>query len=240
VRLLVEMLTSPKWLPARGSLLRTLGTVCCVLEAIRQLEEVRGVEVIARLVGDSGAREAERAEAALANLSFLSPLVLTAMSQMDTLPVLLTFLKCNVATVLANMAARTDTRQKLLSQDLVQVLLYLLAASPESQGDLAAMAATQRVQQKAAIGISRLAGEALIVEGILSGSGLDRLVELSVCKKARLDSDSTLVAVITAVRRLAEQEDVFPLLEHLGAPELLNPCLVNSFQQLATKHESFV
>ena len=99
-----------------------------------------------------------------------------------------------VATVLANMAARTDTRQKLLSQDLVQVLLYLLAASPETQGDLAAMAATQRVQQKAAIGISRLAGEALIVEGILSGSGLDRLVELSVCKKARLDSDSTLVA----------------------------------------------
>ena len=208
------------------------------------------------------------AAAALANLSFLSPLVLTAMSQMDTLPVLLTFLKCNVrpsiyiqdqvetpinwstfftlkmrlqvATVLANMAARTDTRQKLLSQDLVQVLLYLLAASPETQGDLAAMAATQRVQQKAAIGISRLAGEAMIVEGILSGSGLDRLVELSVCKKARLDSDSTLVAVITAVRRLAEQEDVLPLLEHLGAPELLNPCLVNSFQQLATKHESFV
>ena len=44
--------------------MRTLGTVCCVLEAIRQLEEVRGVEVIARLVGDSGAREAERAEAA--------------------------------------------------------------------------------------------------------------------------------------------------------------------------------
>ena len=79
--------------------------------------------------------------------------------------------------MLANMAARTDTRQKLLSQDLVQVLLYLLAASPETQGDLAAMAATQRVQQKAAIGISRLAGEALIVEGILSGSGLDRLVE---------------------------------------------------------------
>ena len=64
VRLLVEMLTSTKWLPARGSLLRTLGTVCCVLEAIRQLEEVRGVEVIARLVGDSGAREPERAEAA--------------------------------------------------------------------------------------------------------------------------------------------------------------------------------
>ena len=45
-------------------------------------------------------------------------------------------MRLQVATVLANMAARTDTRQKLLSQDLVQVLLYLLAASPETQGDL--------------------------------------------------------------------------------------------------------
>ena len=41
-------------------------------------------------------------------------------------------MRLQVATVLANMAARTDTRQKLLSQDLVQVLLYLLAASPET------------------------------------------------------------------------------------------------------------
>ena len=37
------------------------------------------------------------------------------------------------------------------------------------------------------------------MSGLMSGSALERLVELSVCKKARLDSDSTLVAVITAV-----------------------------------------
>ena len=45
----------------------------------------------------------------------------------------------------------------------------------------------------------------------MSGSALERLVELSVCKKARLDSDSTLVAVITAVSaewRLAGRDDV--------------------------------
>ena len=36
----------------------------------------------------------------------------------------------------------------------------------------------------------------------MSGSALERLVELSVCKKARLDSDSTLVAVITAVSQI--------------------------------------
>ena len=47
--------------------------------------------------------------------------------------------------------------------------------------------------------LARLAGSPAVAAGIISGSGLDRLVELSVCKKARLDSDSTLVAVITAV-----------------------------------------
>ena len=36
----------------------------------------------------------------------------------------------------------------------------------------------------------------------MSGSALERLVELSGCKKARLDSDSTLVAVITAVSQI--------------------------------------
>jgi hypothetical protein len=61
-----------------------------------------------------------------------------------------------------------------------------------------------------------------------------------VCKKARLDSDSTLVAVITAVRRIQDQRDITALLSNLGAPELLNPSIANSFQLFATKHESFV
>lgn len=109
------------------------------------------------------------------------------MSQLDTVAVLLAFLshtvrpsvyiQDQVATVLANMAARPDTRDLLLHCDLVHVLLYLLAASPGS-GELAAMAATQRVQQKAAIAMARLAGEPSVVAGILSGSGLERLVEL--------------------------------------------------------------
>ena len=40
----------------------------------------------------------------------------------------------------------------------------------------------------------------------MSGSALERLVELSVCKKARLDSDSTLVAVITAVSQIVRDD----------------------------------
>lgn len=299
VSLLVRLLTNNKFKSVRGIVLRSLGTVCSVLEAIRQLEEVRGVEVIARMLGERGSSEMERAEAAgvlaqvtspwiedndyvlgvtenafylvksltdmcrntkcaeafllssaaLANLSFLSPLILTAMSQMDTVSVLLSFLSHNVspsiyiqdqvATVLANMAARQDTRDLLLNCDLVHVLLYLLAASP-TKSELPVMAATQRVQQKAAISIGRLATEPSVVSGVLSGSGLERLVELSVCKKARLDSDSTLVAVITAVRKISLSRNISHLLENLGATELLNPCLVNSFKLFSTKHESFV
>ena len=45
----------------------------------------------------------------------------------------------------------------------------------------------------------RLSSQPSLINGLMSGSALERLVELSVCKKARLDSDSTLVAVITAV-----------------------------------------
>jgi hypothetical protein len=65
VRLLVAALSSPRCTaPVRGPALRALGTVCCVLEAIRQLEEVQGVEVIARILGDRAIREGDRAEAA--------------------------------------------------------------------------------------------------------------------------------------------------------------------------------
>ena len=102
--------------------------------------------------------------AALANLSFLSPLILTAMSQQRTVSILLQYLSHNVspsiyiqdqvATVLANMAARHDTQEALLACNIVNVLLYLLAANPASD-DLPVLAATQRVQQKAAIAIGR-------------------------------------------------------------------------------------
>ena len=59
-----------------------------------------------------------------------------------------------MATVLANMAARHDTQESLLAANIVNILLYLLAASPTSD-DLPVLAATQRVQQKAAIAIGR-------------------------------------------------------------------------------------
>ena len=45
-------------------------------------------------------------------------------------------------------------QESLLACNIVNVLLYLLAANPSSD-DLPVLAATQRVQQKAAIAIGR-------------------------------------------------------------------------------------
>ena len=214
VSLLVHLLSTSQHREVRAATLRALATLCSVLEAIRQLEEVRGVEVIAKLLSDLTVTESERAEAAgvlaqvtspwiedndyvlgvtenafnlvnnltelcrntrcdetfllgsaaLANLSFLSPLILTAMSGQDTVRTMLQYLsrtvspsiyiQDQVATIIANMAARQDTQESLHSPNLVNVLLYLLAASPATE-HLPVLAATQRVQQKAAIAIGR-------------------------------------------------------------------------------------
>ena len=64
MRLLVQLLTNNKFYSLRGAVLRSLGTVCCVLEAIRQMEQVRGVEVIAKMLRERRTSEMERAEAA--------------------------------------------------------------------------------------------------------------------------------------------------------------------------------
>ena len=56
VSLLVKLL-SQDGSGVRAQTLRALATLCSVLEAIRQLEEVRGVEVIARLLGKMSERK---------------------------------------------------------------------------------------------------------------------------------------------------------------------------------------
>lgn len=189
--------------------------------------------------------------AALANLSYMSPLLLTAISQLDTLPPLLSFISSRVvpsiyildqvATLLANLSANQHTRESLLHQDIVPALLLLLAADPDPQDrSLPVLAATQRVQQKAAIAIGRLAVHRTVCVSILSAGGLDRLVELSVCREARLDSDYTLVSVVTAVRKIAQTVDIVTDIQNLGAQDILDSNILHSMQVYSPMMESFV
>ena len=102
------------------------------------------------------------------------------------------------------------------------------------------LAATQRVQQKAAIAIGRLSVYHDICVSIVSGGGLERLVELAVCRAARLDSDYTLVSVVTAVRKVAVTLDIRVDLDRLGATNLLESDILHSLKLYSPLQESFV
>ena len=190
--------------------------------------------------------------AALANLSYLSPLMLTAMCQLDILPPLLAFISSRVrpsiyildqiATLLANLASNPVTRESLPPQgNLVPALLLLLASDPDHQDrSLPLLAATQRVQQKAAITIGRLAMYRSLALAVISGGGLDRLVELSVSRETRIDSDYTLVAVVTAVRKIGQTVDIGQDIKNLGATEILDASILHSIKIYSPMLESFV
>ena len=212
------------------------------------------------------------ATAALANLTHLSPLVITAVAQLESLPPILAhlarrvsssiYILDQVATLLANLAACSHSRDTLLQQSetVVPALLLLLAADPDkisaggrpvrasqetvgATGSEAAalMAATQRVQQKTAIAIGRLTvGGPAFCRSILSGGGLERLVELAVCRDARIDSDFTLVAVLTAVRKVSQVVDICSELMRLGAPQILDSSILQSIHTFSPMQESFV
>ena len=64
VRALLTVCVDPKLQRARVSAFRALGTVCCVLEGIMELEEAGGIEILSDTLRDSDAAEEDKSEAA--------------------------------------------------------------------------------------------------------------------------------------------------------------------------------
>ncbi len=106
--------------------------------------------------------------AALANLTFMEPGVVALMKKHHSVKVLLSavrhslpsiYIQDQVATVLANMAATAECRGEVVKHGGLAVLLKFLSSAKavdvESKTDYALMAATERVQQKSAIALSR-------------------------------------------------------------------------------------
>lgn len=195
--------------------LRALSSVCCTVEAVRELEACRGMETISRVLTCSATSHSVRVEAAgvlaqvtspwiaenhsiaglkeevsglvdhltrlarlqvgddtfllvsaaLANLTFMEPAAVLAMHANNTATVLMRavqaspftslFAKDQVATVLANLAAREECRTAILQQDGLGFLLSLLSTSPGTSPTQAEGAAAERVLKKAAIALSR-------------------------------------------------------------------------------------
>ncbi|XP_040568026.1 uncharacterized protein [Lepeophtheirus salmonis] len=290
---------------SRVNAFRALGTVCCVLEGIMELEEAGGIQILSSALNDSESTEDEKSEAAgllaqvtspfiennssidglrthldhlvksltdlssvtksdetfllasaaLANLTFMEPIVVNAMKSHLTSQVLLKwiqnskkdvsiYIQDQVAAVLANMATNESCRNDLFIQGAIPILLSFLQASPPEQPcgseDYAQMAATQRVQQKSAIAISRMCGDPSTVEEVIRLNGLKRLIELVKDESARVHSDGVLVACLATVRKISSVLNDVSIFRNLDASELVEPRLLDSFLIFSTRNESFV
>ena len=103
--------------------------------------------------------------AALANLTFMSPLSSAAMKRCGTpealvkavkrSPFTTLFAKDQVVTVLANMAANANCRHDIEAIDGVGFLLSMLETSLNGTNSKSELSAAKRVQKKSAIALSR-------------------------------------------------------------------------------------
>ncbi|KFM76996.1 Protein inscuteable-like protein, partial [Stegodyphus mimosarum] len=187
--------------------------------------------------------------AALANLSF-SEEVLKRMKENKVLEILVNacrnsphaaslFIKDQVATVLANMAAKEEYRDSLSSGGSLVLLLCFLQLRPSVGHGAPQLAACERIQQKAAIALARLCSNPDTSNIVAEMQGIQRLVKLCKDRKERNDSDSVLVACLAALRKIAvvRQKEEFM---KLGAQELIEPRLWDAFLAHSSKRESYV
>merc|ERR1712008_175894 len=146
--------------------------------------------------------------AALANLTFMSPLSSAAMKRCGTPEALIKavhrspfttlFAKDQVVTVLANMAANANCRHDIEAINGVGFLISML----ETKVNSLKTSAAERVQKKSAIALSRLCNSTKVCRDLIRLSGVDRLVELCQNPSERNYSDAVLVSCLAVLRRL--------------------------------------
>lgn len=187
--------------------------------------------------------------AALANLTFMESQAVLSMKVHSTAKVLMeivqespftsVFAKDQVVTVLANMASKEDCRCSILDQEGLCFLITLLETNPEQMVTAPEVEAAERVLKKTAIAMSRLCSAPAVCQSLISLHGLSPFIKL--CKDASLRnySDEVLVACLAVIRRVAHHagDQVF---EELGARDLIDHNLVDSFMEYSAKQESYV
>ncbi|ROT70504.1 Inscuteable-like protein [Penaeus vannamei] len=187
------------------------------------------------------------ASAALANLTFLDGGCVGAMRRAGTARVLLRaargnpsisiFTKDQIATVLANLAGSRGGGEEVVPRGRV-VLLALLNTRPAPSHRLPEVATAERVQQKSAIALSRLCGDADVARKVAQQGGAERLVQLCKDEGERNQSDAVLVACLAALRKMASSLGSDELRD-MDAAELVEPRLLDSFLTYSSRQESY-
>lgn len=300
VRSLLSVCVEPKYRQFRAAALRALATVCCVIDAIGELEKAGGIEIIADILCDAATTEREKSEAAgviaqitspwiddnqhirglsesieqlitaltelarrtcsdevfllasaaLANITFLDSRACECLRRAGTTDVLVrvcrekvftdcVFIKDQVSTVLANLAAFPECRASVLQPGGLVLLLCFLQVRPSLVQRDAEIAACERVQQKSAIALSRLCTDAVVAKQVMDVQGAERLVRLCKDEKERNQSDAVLVACLAALRKIASACGIDEF-KGLDATELVEPRLLDSFLIYSSRQESYV
>ncbi|XP_047739834.1 uncharacterized protein LOC108667885 isoform X2 [Hyalella azteca] len=189
--------------------------------------------------------------AALANLTFLADDgLVAAMLAADTPSVLLqaantshglsVFTKDQIATVVSSVCSSSAGAAAVVAGGGITTLLQLLHTPPPPHpARMPEITATERVQQKAAIAISRLCSDAECAAEVLQDGGGARLVRLCRDEAERNHSDAVLVACLAALRKIASSCEKEKLRD-IGAAELVEPRLLDSFLTFSSRQESYV
>ncbi|XP_061185599.1 protein inscuteable homolog [Saccostrea echinata] len=187
--------------------------------------------------------------AAIANMTFMdsstceilqkiqAPRILCSSCQSNIAKSL--FSKDQVATILANMVAVDVCRQDVVTSGGIDICLELLHESPLDYKTPAEIAACERVQQKAAIALTRMCRDENNAATIIKAEGVPRLIQLCRDKQERSSSDAVLVACLAALRKINSLNK----LEDLSAidnQQLIQPKLMDSFLICTNTDENFV
>ncbi|XP_022110014.1 protein inscuteable homolog isoform X2 [Acanthaster planci] len=171
------------------------------------------------------------------------------------------YCKDQVATILANMAVTDQCRKEIIVSGGTELLVDFLhtralvptssskkmspkgsrlsGGSSGSDQQLVMSSSCEKVHQKGAIALARLARDQDSAELILDLEAIPRLVELCCNRRERNDSEPVLVACLAALRKLHSLlgPSVF---KSSDVDRLIKPRLIDSFMMCSATKESFV
>ncbi|XP_038071914.1 protein inscuteable homolog isoform X2 [Patiria miniata] len=172
------------------------------------------------------------------------------------------YCKDQVATILANMAVTDQCRKEIMVSGGTELLVdflhtrALVHPSSAKKGlkgsglsggcsgsggkqDVVMSSSCEKVHQKAAIALARLARDQDSAELILELDAIPRLVELCCNRRERNDSEPVLVACLAALRKLHNLlgPSVF---KSSDVDQLIKPRLIDSYLMCSATKESFV
>ena len=186
--------------------------------------------------------------AALANLTFMEPTSLDIIlehniwrlltSRVDSVgahsgePFVSVFVRDQVVTILANLAAKDKGRISLSEHKGIQYLVKELSMPIFCVDTQQEMNAVERIIKKSAIALCRLCMGEAECRALEAAGGVQRSVQLCEDAAARNYNDSILVACLALLRRAANHVKITQGFVHEN--------LVDSFRELTSAQESYV